>query len=660
MTDITSIFGGKFTPPDPPKEQYTQPPEQQFIDAIDQAGYTPPGHIAFDGKVRRFSSDGRKRGDSGWYVAFEGKVCAGAFGCWKDDSSISWRQDIGRELSITEQMEHAQRMRDARAQAAADRKRKQETAAGTVNEIWSNASEASDDHPYLQNKGVSNHGLRVSGDGRLIAPMIDANGELSSLQYIPAEGDKRYHSGASVEGCYFCLPGQGDTVYVAEGYATAASIFEATGATTYVAFSAGQLSAVTGTARAAHKGDLVIVADNDTSGTGQAAAQKAATAHHARIITPPIEGMDANDYAQTHDLTSLLAPPADDWLIPANDFASKPSPIRWLIKHHLQRDALHMVHGPSGGGKTFMVLDQCCAIASGIPAWCGHKVRSGPVVYLAGEGHHGMRGRVAAWMQYNRVDSLNMWISKAGTDLNTPDGYNRVRTSVMALPEQPSLIVVDTLHRFLAGDENSAQDAKTMLDACNGLMAEFSCSVLLVHHTGVNDEAQHRARGSSAWKGALDIETSVIAGTEDAPMQVVQRKMKDGELQKPLFMRITPVELPWEDEDGEAVTSAVVVQDEDYQPSKGEGEAHAQARKLFESAWNKMGDLAQGIPYLTESAWREYHRSQNEDKKPDAIKKSFQRQKKSLLDSEFLAVSGAGFVVSDPVISATLILTKKG
>mgnify|MGYP006204592423 CR=1 FL=1 len=37
----------------------------------------------------------------------------------------------------------------------------------------------------------------------------------------------------------------------------------------------------------------------------------------------------------------------------------------------------------------------------------------------------------------------------------------------------------------LNGDENKAQDAKTMLDACNALMQEFNCSVILVHHTGL-------------------------------------------------------------------------------------------------------------------------------------------------------------------------------
>jgi putative DNA primase/helicase len=660
MANISDIFGGPFVPPPEPSPVYTQPPEVQLIDAIASAGYVPPSHINFDGKVHRFSSDGRKKGNSGWYVAFDGKIYAGAFGCWKDGSSTPWRQDIGRELSTIEQMEHAKRIREARAAAEEDKKRKQETAQGTASEIWSNASEASDDHPYLQAKGVKSHGLRVSGDGRLIVPMINTEGEISSLQFIPTDGEKKYLPGGSVDGCIYAIHGKGDTHYIAEGYATAATVHEVTGATVYVAFSAGQLSKAAANVRQHHAGDLVIVADNDASGVGQKKANEAATEHKARVILPPIEGMDANDYEQAgHDISALLNPPQDDWLIPADDFASKPAPIRWLIKNHIQSDALIMVHGPSGGGKTFVVLDQCLTIASNRSTWCGNIVHGGAVVYLAGEGHHGLRGRVAAWKQYNRVDKLNMWLSRAGTDLNTPEGYNKVRQALLSLPETPRLVVVDTLHRFLMGDENSAQDAKTMLDACNAIQQEFECAVLLVHHTGVSDEAQHRARGSSAWKGALDIEISVVPGVEDKPLEIIQRKSKDTELAEPIYMRITSVELPWEDEDGEAVTSAVVTQEEDYQPKQGEGKALADARRLFEAAWIEMGDLSNGVPYLTESAWREFHRNANHDKKPGTIRVSFKRHKDSLIDGGYLASSGAGFTVKDPIAAMSIAILKK-
>jgi hypothetical protein len=349
--------------------------------------------------------------------------------------------------------------------------------------------------------------------------------------------------------------------------------------------------------------ELVIVADNDASGVGLRYADQASAKHGARVISPPVQG-DANDYAQGGgDLAGLLSPPQSDWLIAADDFAQSPAPISWLVKHWLQDRALIMVHGPSGGGKTFVVLDWCLSMAASLPEWNGHKVKPGAVVYLAGEGHHGLRGRVAAWKVARGATRLTMWLSRAGCDLNTPEGYRRVVESVRALGELPRLIVVDTLHRFLLGDENSAQDAKSMLDACNALMAEFDCSVLLVHHTGVSEEAQHRARGSSAWRGALDIEVSIIPAKADAPMQIVQRKSKDAELAQSVYATLESVTIPgWIDEDGEAVTSAVV-QFVEAPVEREKESATAKHRKLFENAWWASGaEVREGKPYVSRSA----------------------------------------------------------
>jgi hypothetical protein len=231
------------------------------------------------------------------------------------------------------------------------------------------------------------------------------------------------------------------------------------------------------------------------------------------------------------------------------------------------------------------------------------------VVYLAGEGHHGLRSRVAAWKQHHGAGKLDMWISKTGTDLNTLEGYQRVVDAIRALPHPPSLINVDTLHRFLSGDENSSVDAKTMIDACASLMREFSCSVLLVHHTGVSDEAQHRARGSSAWKGALEIEISVIPAKGDAPIQIVQRKSKDAEEAAPIYARLQAVAINgWLDEDGEPVSSAVLVAEE---APTARSTAHPLAFeiKLLERAYFSGGaerDPKTNAPYISTSTLRQF------------------------------------------------------
>jgi len=590
------------------REPDRSPPDIQMMEAMSAAGISPPKSIVADGQLHRFDTD-KKNDKSGWYVLYPDNVPAGRFGCWRQGVDVAFRADMGRQLSVAEEMAIAARLEKARKERDEALSKSRAVAADTVESIWEGCIAASPDHPYLQRKGVGTHGARVTGDGRLIVPLYDPSGALSSVQYIDHSGGKLYHPGGKTGGCFWLVGSLdgADTLYVAEGFATAATIHEETGRPVVVAYSASNLVPVVGTWRESVQLPIVVVADNDAGGTGRKYADQAAAKYGVSVIVPPELG-DANDYKQAGgDLKALLQPADDGWLVPADDFCQRPEPIRWLVKHWIQDNALVMVHGPSGGGKTFCVLSWCLAIAAGQENWFGRKVRKGGVVYLAGEGHHGLKARIAAWKLAHKADGVDMWVSRHGCDLNTPAGYAKVAAAIRGLPEVPAVIVVDTLHRFLLGDENSAQDAKTMLDACAALMIEFGCTVILVHHTGVSEEAQHRARGSSAWRGALDIEISIVPAKDDRPIEIVQRKSKDAELAHSVWVELSPVALPgWVDDDGEPVTSVVVVEAE--APAKSEKKSKtASFEKLFVSAWEATGkDVLEGSPYVSRAAMLNY------------------------------------------------------
>jgi putative DNA primase/helicase len=668
MADLSKVLGGPWAPP---PEKLVAPPETQLIDAMRAAGLEPPEEIHFDGKIHRFRSGTKGspgHGDKpGWYLVFGDGIPAGRFGCWRAGMEITWRADVGRKLTEFEEMAHARRINESKVLREAAQERQHQVASETVEKIWLSGVAAHPDHPYLKRKGIQTHGVRTTGDGRLMVPLYDADGTLSTLQYIDDDGGKLYHPGGQTGGKFWMVgsldePG---TLYVAEGFATAATIHETTDRPVVVAYSASNLVPVTGTLREMYGAtqDIVIVADHDQSGVGQRYAEQASAKYGARMVMPPILG-DANDYAQAgHDLAGLLMPPADDWLIPADDFCAQPSPISWLVKRWIQSQALVMVHGPSGGGKTFVVLDWCLRMASGIEDWAGHKVRQGNVVYLAGEGHHGLRGRVAAWKHHHQAGKLAMWLSKDGCDLNTPTGYLKVVEQVRMLKDRPSVIVVDTLHRFLQGDENSAQDAKTMLDACNALMMEFNCSVILVHHTGVSDEAQHRARGSSAWRGALDIEISIVPGKDNVPMQIVQRKSKDAELAETIHVELQQVAIPgWRDEDDQQVTSAVIVQAQAPIVAKKDSKIDSH-RKTFENAWWSSGaEERNGLPYLSRSAMMDYLVQKlaiTETSAKQYIKASVPGKPiADLLTAQIIEAFEHGWAVVDEVQSSSMLIRK--
>ncbi len=659
MASLTRFFNG----PCLVNDCDTAPPDIQLARAMEEAGIDPPPMVQIDGRIHRFNPDGKKGNKSGWYIAYPDGITAGAFGDWKTGLHQRWCADIGRELTLNERIARDKRYEEAKRARDEEREKTLAVVSETVAEIWERCAPASPDHPYLKRKGVQPHGARVSGDSRLVLPLYDEEGNLSTLQYIAPDGKKLYHSGGATKGRYWVLGTPGKTIYLAEGFATSASIHEATNAAVFVAYTAGNLVNVAGLLREkfGDQQDIVIVADNDESGTGQREALRASERWNTRVIIPPMIG-DANDYVQSgHDLFQLLQPDLGDWLVQADEFCARPAPIRWLVKRWIQGDALIMVHGPSGCGKTFVVLDWCLRIAAGLPSWNGLKVREGSVVYLAGEGHWGLKARVAAWKHYHRIQHLNMWLSRDGCDLNiSATGYRKTIDHIRALPQKPDLVVVDTLHRFLCGDENKAQDAKTMLDACAGLMREFGCSVILVHHTGVSDDAQTRARGSSAWRGALDVEISVIGGSDGKPMELVQRKQKDGELEPSAFVDLMQVEIPgWFDEDGEQVHSAIVVPCEAPAESKKDSKL-AEHKKMFERAWFSTGcEIVDGRPYVDKKKLLDFLIHENgitEGTAKNMIKPSHTTKLIGyLMNGEVIKREGDGWAVFDNTFLSVLL-----
>ena len=671
MANLSHIFGGAFVPP-PLDQTPVAAPDLQLREAIVNAGLTAPDSIILDGKIHRFRSGqkgGKPAGDkTGWYIAFDDGTPAGTFGCWRSGITHDWRAVVNRKLTATEEMSIIRRMTEARALRDAERAKQHETAADTVETIWSGCMAASPEHPYLKRKNINPTGARVTGDGRLVVPLFDSEGVLSSLQYIDSEGGKLYQTGGATGGCFWQLgttdePG---VIYMAEGFATAATIHQATGRPCVIAYSASNLVPVLGALRAQHdpKQEIVIVADFDKSGVGQKYAEQACAKHGGRFVVSPVES-DVNDYVQAGgDLAFLLAPTLQEWLMGADDFSAQPAPLKWIIRDWVQANALIMIHGPSGGGKTFITLDWILRISSTITKWNNKNIKNGPVIYLAGEGHHGLRGRIAGWKAHHNVKHLEMWISPEGVDLNTPEGYNKVAEAIRALGVKPCLIVVDTMHRHLLGDENSAQDAKTMLDACARLMKEFDCSVILVHHTGVSEEAQHRARGSSAWKGALDIEISVVPAAENRPIEIVQRKSKDSELAETVYAKLIGVQIPgWFDEDGQPVTTAVVELVEPVESVKKDTKVD-ESLKRFKRSWFKNHCLMhENMPFVSRDGMLQFL-IENDGLSAASANKYCQSSNDKfiggLVNADVLAVLEDGWAIKNEVITSAWMLEKNG
>lgn len=279
---------------------------EQFRGAMERAGITPPDNIVDDGALHRFPTNGKGGDDSGWYVLHGDGIPAGKFGDWRSGASHAFRADVGRDLALAELEAHRERMLRIQAEREAEREREYAANAERAVEIWEASEPADDAHPYLQRKGVKAHGLRLHR-GALVVPMR-AEGKLSSLEFIAPDGGKLFLTGGRTRGAYYAIGSRTPILCICEGFATGASIHQATGRAVVIAFSASNLAPVAEALRAKHPDVRIVIAgDNDASGTGQRAALEAARAVKGLLAIPKGEGMDWNDVAAADGLEAVRA-----------------------------------------------------------------------------------------------------------------------------------------------------------------------------------------------------------------------------------------------------------------------------------------------------------------------------------------------------------------
>ena len=649
---------------------HVQTPEQQLKVEIARAGLTPPDHITLDGGIHRFSTDGNQYKKSGWYCGYRNGIPCAVFGCFKSFVKQVFVADVGRDVSAAELEESQENIKQIQQQREASLVKTQGAVSQACKNIFYSCDDAPNSHPYLANKNIKSHEIKVTSDGRLVIPLFDSEGAFVSIQYIDASGVKRFHNGGRVQSCFFVIGSLIDceNVYISEGYATAASIHEHTKSPVIVCFSAQNMPKVAEIWRdkLGHEARIIVVADNDETGVGEKAAKISCEQSGCIMVIPPEIG-DANDYIQETGEISFLFPFDEDeqWLVSVEEFCKKPEPIKWLIKGWMQENSLMMIHGPSGSGKTFIALDWAMTIATDRAEWANYKSCTGNVIYLAGEGHNGLKGRLSAWMQENNKSTADMFISRTACDMDKPYGLAKIIRHIKEINKTPKMIVVDTLHCFLSGDENLAKDARIMIDSCKKLMDEFSCAVLIVHHTGVSEIAKNRARGSSAWKGALEIEVNVSPKTEDKPMQITQTKSKDADAAKSLTCELLQVDLDgWIDEDGDKCTSAILG-NIDTVDSNGKNKLSSKVHGFvmeFEEAWRKNNcELIHGRPFVSRSVMSDL--LLDKGLKESTVKKGLKPSSTNmvigcLIHNEIISAYQDGWMVTEESQVSAMLLTK--
>lgn len=180
-------------------------------------------------------------------------------------------------------------------------------------------------HPYLTKKGVQPHGLRVDSYGNLLIPLYfhntnTGNITLCNVQSIDQDGKKLFIKDGLVGGAFYTIGdvsvGDG-VIFVCEGYATGASIFEAMAGSypVIITFNADNMvkcSSIIRTLYPQHR--LIFCADDDKAteiktgkNTGLLAGQEAANITQGEYISPDFGDDERTTTGELTDYNDLHA-----------------------------------------------------------------------------------------------------------------------------------------------------------------------------------------------------------------------------------------------------------------------------------------------------------------------------------------------------------------
>ncbi|HGF1653126.1 TPA: LPD7 domain-containing protein [Escherichia coli] len=272
-------------------------PVTEFAQVLENAGLVIQGLPQMDGAIHRVATrDDKKGAKSGAYKAYLDGRPAGWYRDYRsaDDSPTTWTFSGGEQhdpLARLHLRAFAQQQRDDNARKLQQQYNKQARYARSYINQLPQATE----HEYLTRKGIlAAPGVRLNNKNELVIPFSNSRGEIRSYQRIPVTGgkDARILKDSEKTGNWFTFgtPENGRPLLFAEGYATAASLHEATGLPVLMTVDAGNMIDVAENARQIWTDSpFVFCADNDHQrkiNKGVSSAQKAAASTHGEVIIP--------------------------------------------------------------------------------------------------------------------------------------------------------------------------------------------------------------------------------------------------------------------------------------------------------------------------------------------------------------------------------------
>lgn len=440
-------------------------------------------------------------------------------------------------------------------------------------DVWARCEPATNAHPYIERKaaaGVPLDSLRVvpAGDalrigghpmaGALAVPAYGPDGELQSLQLIPAAGPKMNLPGAPMAGASFTVGTPGDgPLYLAEGIGQAWAIWQATGRAAVVCFGWGNVGTV---AKQLQGHALVLVPDAGKEPQAESIARELGCSV-AAMPQGEANNFDANDLLQRDgaDVLAALLDKAQSFkpepLLTPVDVAgvlTRPSPPpRFVWDGYCPRGVVTLLGAHGGTGKSTIALMLAAAVATGRELF-GLATDAAPVVFASFEdGAHIVRHRLAHICQCWGINpaelaGLHIVDGTANPELfacegRGPGDVTPAYGELLALVQQTGagLVVVDNASDAYGGDEIQRRQVRAFMRALAVIAREGDAAVLLLAHVDKGTSRKERSdtegySGSTAWHNSA--RSRIFMSRDDGLLTLAHQKSNLAKLREPLAL----------------------------------------------------------------------------------------------------------------------------
>ena len=466
-------------------------------------------------------------------------------------------------------------------------------------------------HPYLTRKRIKQHGAIVD-EGDLHIRIINNKGKVVGTQFIDESGKKKFNYGLDYKGCFHVVGGPiQDKCYIAEGFATAASVYEATGTPCVHALNASNITnVITALKEVKPETRFIVAGDNDPAGIK--ACEQAFKDHGVECVLPDSEGLDWNDVyiaRGPEDTRKKLEPRnvLDEVIFPSD--AKARLDCTYIIKGWIAENSISVVYGPSNVGKSFFCMSLAYHIAAG-EEWVGSKVKRGSVLYLATEGGRAFENRLFALHKKHGFNDVSLAVRPSPINLYDAEEdiakIEAIMSEIGKRMEPVTVLVIDTLARATAGqmDENNNSEMSKLIAGLDAIRERTGVHIMLVHHSG--KDTSKGARGASALRAACDTEIELSFDEETRVRTARATKQRDMETGAEINFILQTVELG-EDTDGDQVTTCIIREAtrEEMEEVHSEARPQGQNQKLFRKCFMQLRGERVGGPNPSGAGWPE-------------------------------------------------------